>query len=743
MLTLNRATATLAAAFVVLVGVAHAQTTAPATGGGAARPKVCLVLSGGGARGAAHVGVLRVLEEYRVPIDCIAGTSMGAVVGGAYASGMSVAQMEKLIDSLTLDVLFREQPPREERLIRRKREDVLNLFSPQIGVTDEGNVSFAKGIVSGVQLETYLREIARVKGSVDFDKLPVPFRAVATDLVTGQPKIFDRGEVALAMRASMSVPGAIAPAEFDGMMLVDGGLVNNLPVDIARGMGADIVIAVNLGTPLSKREAITDVLAITGQMIAILTEQNVQETLNKRLGPSDILILPELGDFTAGDFDNMRKTFPIGEAAARKVAARLRELSLPPDQYAAMQASRTAPIVRDARPIDEITFAKMRRVNPDYLASLLETEPGEPIDPARLDADLRRLYGTEDFEHVSYRLIETPAKLVLNIQAVEKSWGPNYVKFGLGLSSDFTGDAYFNVLGQYRRTWMDANGAEWRTDLVLGRNTQLATEYYQPLDSRQSYFVAPRLQLERFYLNVYRDRDRISEYSLPTAVGGIDLGTQLTRYLELRLGAFAGVTRPELHSGLQLIAEERSTTLGGLRFQAYFDQLDNAFFPRRGIAGDLLVTKGLKALGSDFEYDVWEGSLIAAHTIGRHTLSFVFRGSGPISGERGPLYVATPWGGFLQQSGFGTGQLLNERFAFGRLSYQYRLLTVPLFEGLYLGASAEIGDYGAPLVPGNPSGTLYSGAAFLAFDSPIGPIYIGYGVGSGGNKSAYFLLGRP
>ena len=185
---------------------AWAQPVGPATGViPERRPKVCLVLSGGGARGAAHIGVLKVLEEYRVPIDCITGTSMGAVVGAAYASGMTITELEKMLDELSVEVLFKEQPPREERSIRRKQDDGRNLFGPQVGISDEGNIRFQKGIVSGVRLETVLRRLSRVKGHVDFDTLPIPFRAVATDLVTGRAKVFREGNLALVMRASMSV----------------------------------------------------------------------------------------------------------------------------------------------------------------------------------------------------------------------------------------------------------------------------------------------------------------------------------------------------------------------------------------------------------------------------------------------------------------------------------------------------------------------------------------------------------
>ena len=710
------------------------------------RPMVCLVLSGGGARGAAHIGVIRVLEELRVPIDCITGTSMGSLVGGAYASGMTLAEMEKLTERITVDLLFRETPPRYDLTIRRKQDDTrLNLFSPEFGVDDEGRVSFAKGVVSGIQLETVLRELSRIRGYVDFNKLPIPYRAVATDLVTGKPMVFDKGDLALAMRASMSVPGIIAPAEFDGMMLVDGGLVNNLPVDVAREMGADIVIAVNLGTPLMQRDDIRNVLAITGQMIGILTEQNVRQSLAS-LGSTDILILPELGNFSAGNFNAMKTTFPIGEAAARQVADRLAALSMPPDQFARYQETRTRPIVESAQPIDAIAFEPppLKRVNPAFLATLIDSQPGEPIDQDRLDRDLLRLYGTRDFEHVNYQLLESPARRILNIQGVEKSWGPNYLRFGLGLTSDFSGNAYFDIQGQYRRTWINSYGAEWLTNVVLGRNTGLYSEFYQPLEPRQRYFVAPYADLSRRYLSIFEGDNEVAEYTLPYALAGVDLGTQFTRYGELRLGLYYGVTKPSLNFGQSVFGQEPGTLhLGGVRLRGYFDQLDNLNFPRHGWALGFQGVKGLEGLGSDNDYDQWEASAVVARSWDRHTVNVALRGSGPISSDDRPIYVAQPWGGFLQQSGFQTGQLLNRRYIFGRLQYYYRLLDVPLFEGLYAGVAGEVGNYGPPLVEGNPSGTIYSGSAYLAFDSPLGPMYLGYGLAKGGSQALYFYLGRP
>ncbi|HRL93505.1 MAG TPA: patatin-like phospholipase family protein [Pseudomonas sp.] len=366
------------------------------------RPRICLVLSGGGARGAAHVGVLKVLEEYRVPIHCIAGTSMGSLVGTAYATGTSIEEIEKTLHGISTELLFKEEPPRREQTMRRKRDDYTILFTPEVGLQD-GQVKIGKGLVTGVQLETVLRQLSKAKGYHQFDQLPIPFRAVATDLVTGKAVIFSEGELANVMRASMSVPGAVAPAEFNGMLLVDGMLTSNLPVQTAREMGADVIIAVNVGTPLLKREQLNSIFGVSGQMLSILTEQNVQASLAS-LQPTDILISPELGDFSTGDFDNLPQIAPLGEVAARKMSASLQRLSIPPAEYAALRQRQLVSVQPDERVVDEVRFEKLQRVNPEVAKAALETKAGEPLDQPKLDRDMRRLYGTGDFEHVNYRL---------------------------------------------------------------------------------------------------------------------------------------------------------------------------------------------------------------------------------------------------------------------------------------------------------------------------------------------------
>jgi NTE family protein len=686
--------------------------------------------------------VLKVLDELRVPIHCVAGTSMGSIVGGAFASGVPIPEMEQIIGSMSTDVLFKEKPPRQERSIRRKQDDYTILFTPDIGLRD-GEILLPQGLVSGVQLETVLRRLAGPGGYQKFDRLPIPYRAVATDLVTGKPVVFREGEVARVMRASMSVPGAVAPVEIEGKLLVDGGLVDNLPVGAARAMGADIVIAVNLGTPLMKREELSSIFGVVGQMIGILTEQNVQASLAS-LKATDILILPELGDYSAADFDHMPQTIPIGEAAARKVADRLAQLSLPPAEYAALRKRQLTVAPPDLRPVDEIVFPGLQRVNPAVLAAEMETKPHQPIDQATLDRDMLRLYGTDDFEHVNYRFLETPSgSRVLAVEAIERSWGPNYLRFGLGLSSDFRGDAYWNLLGTYRATWLNSLGAEWRTALQVGTTSLLYTEFYQPLDVRQYFFASPYAGVERQQFNLYQDDDRIARYNVIYGRVGLDLGSQFTRYGELRLGLFYGKVNPDLDTGPSFLDPGPEVTQAGGRARLFFDQIDNANFPRTGYAGVANVFNSREALGADANYTKWDAAGMLAHSFGPHTFNVGYRFGGSLGSNPLPAYDLFQWGGFLQQSGLPTGALYGRRLSFGRLMYYNRLLHLPYLEGVYAGGSLEVGKVGGPLIPGSPTGTLTSVSAFLGLDSLIGPLYLAGGLASNGSSSFYFFLGRP
>ncbi|MBK7768531.1 MAG: patatin-like phospholipase family protein [Sulfuritalea sp.] len=728
----------LLAALALPVRAAEPVTPAPT----AKRPKICLVLSGGGARGAAHVGVLKVLEEYRVPIHCIAGTSMGSLVGAAYASGTTVAEMDQIMANITKELLFKEKPPRAELSMRRKVDDYKPFFGPEIGIKD-GNISLGKGIVTGVQLETVLRQLSKIKGYQNFDKLPIPFRAVATDLVNGKAVVFKDGELANVMRASMSVPGAVAPAEFDGMMLVDGMLTSNLPVDAARAMGADIVIAVNVGTPLLKREELTGIGGVLGQMLSILTEQNVQASLAS-LKPDDILITPELEGITTGDFDDLAKIAPRGEPAARKVAERLARLSIPAAEYAALRERQMIAVAPDVRPVDEIRFENLALVNPEVPRTQMRTKPGEPIDQKKLDMDMRRIYGTGDFEHVNYRYFDEPGKRILVVDAVEKSWGPDSLRFGLGLSSDFGGDALYNLLVSYRKRWINSLGAEWRTDLQMGSTTSLVSEFYQPLTSAGAFFIAPRVLLERSSAPVYQGDTRLATVDRKKAQVNLDLGANLYEYGTIRLGVLAGKVKREVDTGtLPFPVDSDTITLGAYNARVVLDQLDSAHFPREGWKADFSYLKSDTGLGADDSYKKWEVSGNFVRSFGEHTIN-LFAAAGDLSGSKQtPAYDQFSMGGFLRLSGLSTGQLIGENLKYGRAMYYHRLMRSSIFEGAYGGISLETGKMGNPLVPGNRDDWIRAASVFVAADTPLGPAYLGYGQAQDGPDSLYFFLGRP
>lgn len=416
------------------------------------------------------------MKQLQVPVHCVAGTSLGAIVGGAYASGTPPRKLEEIVRATDWDDVFSDRPAREEIWIRRKADDYKTLFAPEYGFKNWGLV-LPKGIVAGVAIESFLRKLtASSAGIDDFQKLSIPFRAIAADIETGEEVVLARGNVARAMRASMAVPGAIAPVEIDGRLLVDGGIANNLPIDVVRKLCADVVIAVNISTPPLKRDEITSVWSVTAQLLNLLGKQTVDRQLAS-LGARDVLIAPELGDISSGSFERTPEAIDIGEAAARAAANSLKRYSLSPEQYQALRDKQVAES-RELGLVDDVRFGGLRRTNPEVLRSMVRSEPGKPLSEDEIGEDLRRIYGRGDFESVDYHFVQEADRRVLEIQPREKSWGPDYLRFGLGLLTDSRDDTIVNGLVSYRRSWLNRLGAEWLTELRLGTDSGLSTEYY-------------------------------------------------------------------------------------------------------------------------------------------------------------------------------------------------------------------------------------------------------------------------
>jgi NTE family protein len=703
-------------------------------------PRIGLALSGGGARGLAHVGVLKVLEEMRIPVHCVTGTSMGAIVGGTYAAGRTPEDMEKRVVAADWDTIFRDAPPRKEIAVRRKVDDYLTLFAPEFGVKD--GLALPKGVIAGVSIETFFRQLSTPAfGIGDFDKLPIPFRAMATDIETGDSVVLSKGSLAQAMRASMSVPGAIAPVEIDGHLLVDGGIANNLPIDEARKLCGDVIIAVNISTPPLKRAEITSALSVTAQLINFLGKQTVDQQI-KSLGPNDVLISPDLGDISAGGFDRSKDAIRIGEDATRALADKLKRYSLPPEQYVALRSKQVAES-KALGTVDEIRIEGLKRTNPAVAQALIESKPGEPLTEDKLGADLRRVYGTGDYESISYRIVggETGPRALL-IEPVEKSWGPDYLRFGLGLASDFSGDNQFNLLVQYRKSWINHLGAEWTTQVQIGQNTFLATEFYQPLNEAGKWFVSPNILVGQQARDVFDGENAVAKYLIGVTQGGLDGGAVLGTWGQLRAGYVMSRVNARVDTGSPVLPSIRQTT-AGLRAALFIDQTDSAFFPRAGYG---LVGTGyfaMESLGSEVSYNRVEALGRAIKSWGPHTLN-AFATGGSSLGSDMPAYESFTLGGPLRLSAYRINEFSGREFAYGRLMYYNRVLPLPdlLGSGIYVGGSAEVGRI-SDRVDGLPSsGTVWSGSVFLGADTALGPAYVGVGVGSG-RWSLYLLLGVP
>jgi NTE family protein len=720
---------------------ALAAESAPKAEAPAAGPRIGLALSGGGARGLAHIGVLKVLEELRVPVHCVVGTSMGSIVGGAYASGAQPAALERIVLATDWDAVFSDRPPREEISSRRKQDDYKTLFAPEFGVK-HGGLVLPKGIIAGISIEAYFRTLTEpAVGTINFQQLPIPFQAVATDIETGEAVILDRGSVAQAMRASMAVPGAIAPVEIEGRLLVDGGISNNLPIDQTRKLCADVVIAVNISTPPLKRAEITSVVTITGQLINFLGKASVDEQL-KRLGERDVLIAPDLGDISSGSFDRTRDAIQIGEEAARKMTEQLRRYSLPPEQYAALR-ERQIVERKGLGTVDEIRFEGLKRTNPEVLHELVRSKPGEALTEENVGKDLRRIYGRGDFESVDYRIVQEPGKRVMVIQPQEKSWGPNYLRFGLGIATDFQGETNVSVLASHRQTWLNRLGGEWLNEAKIGTNNSFFTEFYQPIEERGAWFVAPYASIGQTVRSIFVDSDRVARYDVNEGRIGLDGGYALGTWGEARLGALWRKVHAKVETGSPLLPrlEENSA---GIRARLVADQLDHPWFPRRGYQAELNAYRAEESFGSHRDYERYEGYVTAAKGWGAHTFQLTAAGGTDRDTDM-PAYETFTLGGPLRLSGYHIDEFSGRRMAFGRLIYYNHAVKLPtiLGTGVYVGGSLEVGRTTGSFSGLADTGTLWSGSVFLAADSFLGPGYLGLGFGEGGRMTLYLLLGIP
>ncbi len=724
-----------------------------------AKPKIGLVLSGGGARGLAHVGVLKVLEQERIPVDMVVGTSMGAIIGGLYASGMSAQDLERELLLIAWDKVFAGRVDRQQLSQRRKEEDFEFSAAVELGMRD-GQIRIPQGTLSSRGLEILLRRFTLpVRQVKDFDALPTPFRAVATDMETGNQVVLFEGDLPLAMRSSMSVPGVFAPTEVDDRILGDGGLVNNLPVDVARRLGAGRLIAVNVGTPLSGRKSLDSLLGLTGQMINILTEQNVQRSLST-LWLDDVLITPRLNDLSSGDFARTRELIAIGEQAAQELLPQLRSMALEPVAYAEWQLARTRSN-RNKPGLTAIAFEGTERTEPDRFKAQLESQPGQVFDTDRAERDAQLLASSGDYERVDYHVEDRGPDggntLVFTMD--DKTWGPNYFRVGLDLSTDFAGESAFNLRISHNRHWLTSLGTEWRNQLSIGQTPRLFSELYQPLSFKigksSDWFVSGWGELERGNFNVYNTDtgQALARMQRKGASLGVDVGQPWGRLGEVRLGLVQqwwGLTPNLISLDASNGRLDQSWRETGLRLKAVVDQLDFPSFPQSGYRVLFEAIGGRQSGGQAGQNTVRNASFNRAEvqatwvtSWGAHSLNLNTRALLADQANES-LLGQYALGGFQQLSGYQPGQLTGSSLIFGRATYYMRLQDTPaLTRGFFVGGSLELGNAWADRHSAKLNDLRPAASVFIGADTGIGPLYLALGQGGQGRTALYLFIGRP
>lgn len=456
----------------------------------AERPKIGVVLSGGGAKGAAHVGVLKVLEEHNIPVDYIAGTSIGAYVAGMYSLGYSASEVEEIMMGLDWDSGYSDTIPRNILTYRDKQlRDRYNI-PLNIGY-NEGAVRAPSGVLRGQTMSQLLRQSTDlVQQFGNFDDLAIPYRAVATDLETSLPVVLSHGSMVNAMQASATVPGALQPTLIEGQLLVDGGIANNMPVDVVKAMGADIIIAVDIGSPLVKQDKLDSTIAVLDQLSNFLTNASTARQ-KQLLTDKDVLIRPAIDALSTTDFTIMPLALTLGKDAANEQLGKLSAMSVSPEEYIAYVEAKRAKgktLMADVRhPINEIVFDNQSKVSLNLLKEALNLKEGQSVTKEELNEALKRIYSINKFERVDAEFAEGEEGRILTVTTKAKSWGPNYFQLGFNWEDDFNSESAISFDMAYTMTDLTFNGGEWRNEVKLGFEKLFATEFYQPLDRISSF----------------------------------------------------------------------------------------------------------------------------------------------------------------------------------------------------------------------------------------------------------------
>ncbi len=702
-----------------------------------ARPKLGIVLEGGGALGLAHIGVLQWMEEHRIPVSYVAGTSMGGLVGGIYATGRSPAEVREITNGINWDEVLRGQTPFQDLSFRRKQDAHEVPNSLEFGLRK--GLQFPGGFNTGQQVSLILDKVALPYSEIkSFNDLPIPFACVATDLVSGKPHVFRSGPLSLALRSTMSLPGIFTPVRTGDHIYADGGLLNNIPIDVAKEMGADIVIGIHLETePISPTAPLSS-FAVLGESISVMIASNELRSMEQ----ADLLVSVPLQKYNALDYGAADAIIKAGYDAAASKAKVLSAFSVSEAEWKQYLANRAAR--RKTTPVPE--FVQVKGTAPELAESVeqrLAVDVGKPVDFAKLDGQMLRLQGQGRFANVGYSMVEKDGKQGLEIQTEPKPYAPPTVRPILLID----GSDYNNVLFSMgaRITFLDFGSyrSELRSDVILGSQYLLDSEYYHPFKPTSNWFIAPRGSGNSVQSYVYNGDTQIATYRTRQALGGIDVGYGFGTTGELRLGYEGGYEKLSPQIGDSSVLPTVSGGTGDVRLQFQLNTLDNPVIPRSG-QSLLIYTKGYNVNpAAPGPFPLSEVQSQSFFRLSEPSSVFFGASGGSSYGYKAGI-PAFSLGGSQRLVAWNTNELYTNQYFLGQLGYIRELTTLPPLLGSnieFIGL-AEVGKtYKLALGP-KPPNLPIDGAAGIIINTIFGPVELAGAIGEYGRGRFFFRIGR-
>ncbi len=700
------------------------------------RPRIGLVLGGGGARGAAHISVIKELERQHIPIDCIAGTSMGALVGGLYASGMTSAELEEMIKVLDWRLLLNDTVPRQERSFRRKQDDQLSLAPTRPGIGRDG-LKLPSGILAGENIIFFLtKKSSNSAGIADFNQLSIPFRAVAADINTGKAAVLGFGSLPMAMRASMSIPGAFKPISIDGQLLVDGGMVNQVPIDVVRDMGADIVIAVDVGTPLAAIDSHSSVLAIANQVTGFLTVGNTITSV-ATLTDKDILIRPQLGDdvtTTSFEPEKIALALSIGTEAAIAASPRLAMLSAP-----SVQPRQIIPSPDSKAMITFVELDNKSLYDNTIFKSTFEPLKGQPLDYEQIAKLFKEIYGQYPLELLTFEVVNRDNKTGLLITVEPKQTGKLSAEFGLTFQSNQNSQSQFNLSVGVLSAPFNASGGELRGLLTIGDEPALVGSWYQPLSAGGNYFTRVGTGYRQtIYTFGSIFEAPIAQYNRNEYFLAAGIGRAFGNWGEA--GVFAEVAAGDFNKqiGAQSLPEVNYQKRN-IGFGFLVDTVDSLYLPREGILVDLRYIEGNESWGSSDTFQQGSFDFIGA---------VPFKESSIFGGVRYHANSGTPglqnWfevGGVTRFAAYQLDSVNVESYRMAFVGYNYRIGQL-MGRNTVIGGTLEYGKIWGQTDALQIEGYQTHASAFMGFDSWLGLFLLGYARETDGASNWFITLGH-